>query len=103
MKAIKKILKRLTLREIKTALKTMHGWRYLPRQKVICVEYKMKDFMTVVRAIQKIARLAQKANHHPDLFLTRYRHLKILCTTHESGGVTKKDIDLAKSIKTINQ
>ncbi len=92
---------RLTARGITTRLKSLHGWHYLPKKKAITVEYKMKDFMAVVRAIQKIAKLAEKANHHPDLHLTRYRCLKILLTTHEAGGVTERDFRLAAQIKNI--
>lgn len=95
---MKTIPKRLTRREITARLKSLPGWRYLTDRKAISVENKMKDFMTVIRAIQKIAKLAEKANHHPDLHLTRYKHLKVLLTTHEAGGVTERDFNLAKRI-----
>ena len=98
MTTIKTIPKRLTVREITNGLKSLSGWNYLPKKKAISVDCKMKDFMAVIRAIQKIAKWAEKANHHPDLYLTRYRYLKILPSTHEAGGVTEKDFSLAKRI-----
>jgi 4a-hydroxytetrahydrobiopterin dehydratase len=58
----------------------------------------MRDFKTVIRVIQKIAKLAEKADHHPDLYLTRFKHLKILLTTHEARGVTEIDFRLARQI-----
>lgn len=90
--------KRLTMREITIGLKSLHGWHYSSKQKAISVDCKMKDFMAVIRAIQKIAKFAEKAKHHPDLHLTSYRHLKILLSTHEASGVTEKDFSFARRI-----
>lgn len=98
MASIKTIPERLTMREITISLKSLRGWRYLPKQKAISIKSKMKNFMAVIRAIQKIAKLAEKADHHPDLYLTHYKHLKILLTTHEARGVTERDFSLAKQI-----
>jgi 4a-hydroxytetrahydrobiopterin dehydratase len=95
---MKTIPKRLTTLEIKIGLKSLNNWQYSPERRAITVECKMKDFKTVIRAIQKIAKLAEKAEHHPDLYLTRYKHLKILLTTHEARGVTERDFRLAKQI-----
>jgi 4a-hydroxytetrahydrobiopterin dehydratase len=98
MASIKTIPERLTAREITVGLKSLTGWRYLPKQKAISIESKMKDFMAVIHAIGKIAKLAEKVGHHPDLYLTRYKHLKILLTTHEARGVTERDFGLARQI-----
>jgi len=93
---MRKAPRRLTLREIKTGLKALPGWGYLPEQKALGIECKLKDFKTAIRVIQQIAKLAEKANHHPHLYLTRYRYLQVTLSTHESGGVTLKDFRLAK-------
>lgn len=82
-------------------LKSLNSWRYSTKWKVITVERKMKDFKSAVQAIQKIAKLAEKANHHPDIHLTRYKRLKILLTTHEAGGVTERDLRMARQINLI--
>lgn len=92
------VLERLTPLEIKTSLKSLHGWRYSAKDKAIIAECKLKDFKTVIRTIQKIAALAEKADHHPDLHLTRYKHLKIVLTTHDAKGVTGRDFRLAGQI-----
>ncbi len=91
----------LTSAEIKMGLKSLNSWRYSTKWKVITVERKMKDFKSAVQAIQKIAKLAEKANHHPDIHLTRYKRLKILLTTHEAGGVTERDLRMARQINLI--
>ena len=54
--------------------------------------------MAAVRLINKIARMAEKMDHHPDLHLTHYKRLKIVLTTHEKGGVTGRDVRLATKI-----
>ncbi len=95
----KPVPQRLSLREITSGLKSLPGWYYLPKEKAITVECKMKDFMSVVSAIQKIAKIAEKANHHPDLHLTGYRNLKMTLSTHEAKGVTLKDLRLAKQTR----
>ena len=99
MAKIKKTSKNLTPGEIKEGLKALPGWHYFSDVKTISAEYETKNFMAAVKAIKKIARLAEKDGHHPDLHLTRYRHLKIALSTHEAGGVTEKDFHLARQIK----
>jgi 4a-hydroxytetrahydrobiopterin dehydratase len=79
-------------------LRSLPGWKYLAASKSICTEIRCKDFMAAIRLIRKIAKLAERADHHPDLHLTRYRRLKVVLTTHDAGGVTAKDLTLAKSI-----
>ncbi len=66
--------------------------------RAIQTEIICKDFMAAVRLINKIAKLAEKMDHHPDLHLTGYRKLKIVLTTHEAGGVTQREFKLAKKI-----
>ena len=83
---------------IKKSLKNLPKWGFDKRKKAIVTEVWCKDFMMAVRLIGKIARLAERMDHHPDLHLTRYRHLKIVLTTHSAGGVTRKDITLANKI-----
>ena len=61
----------------------------------------MKNFMAAVHFIQKIAKIAEAANHHPDLFLTGYRKLKIKLSTHKIGRLSKKDYFLASRIHDI--
>ena len=57
-----------------------------------------KDFMSAVRLIGRIARLAERVGHHPDLHLTGYRRLRIALTTHSAGKVTAKDLSMASKI-----
>ena len=79
-------------------MKIPPGWTYNKKSRSIGATFKCKDFMAAVRLIGKIARLAEKMDHHPDLHLTRYRRLRVVLTTHSRGGVTSKDLALAAKI-----
>ena len=79
-------------------LKKLLGWAYNKKTRSISVTFLCKDFLGVVRLIGKIARLAEKADHHPNLHLTRYRRLKVVLSTHSEGKVTAKDLALAGKI-----
>ena len=58
----------------------------------------MKDFAQAVQFIRVVARAADEGNHHPDIHLTSYRRLTIVCSTHSLGGLSRKDFILAARI-----
>lgn len=66
--------------------------------KVLRKTLKLADFMSVVRAIQRIADIAEAEDHHPDLHLTNYRKLVIDISTHAVGGLTENDFILAAKL-----
>ncbi len=49
-------------------------------------------------AIDLVAAEADRRDHHPDVCVTRYRHVTFRLTTHSEGGVTQRDLDLARRI-----
>jgi len=51
--------------------------------------------------VEKIWELSEKNDHHPDILLT-YSGIKITLFTHDTSGITQKDIDLARSIENID-
>ena len=66
--------------------------------KCISRQYVMKDFVAVVRLIDRIAVVAESEDHHPDLHLTGYRKLQIELATHSIGGLSENDFILAAKI-----
>ena len=56
--------------------------------------YELPDFPTAIRAVDEIALVAEEMNHHPDIDI-RWRRLDLALTTHDAGGVTQLDIELA--------
>ena len=76
----------------------MVNWQKTVDGKSIFREYVMKDFVSAVGLINKIAELAEAADHHPDIHLTGYKRLRIELSTHSVGKVTEKDFNLAEKI-----
>lgn len=63
-------------------------------------EFVFKDFVEAIGFIVKAGLLAEKADHHPELW-NSYNKVKVQLTTHSSGGLTEKDFDLALKIEQI--
>ena len=84
--------------EAVTLLQKIPGWTLTPDKKAITLSLKMNDFLAGVDLIKRIAEIAEKADHHPDIHLTGYRTLKIDLSTHDAGGLTPKDFSLASQI-----
>lgn len=66
----------------------------------ICRVYALGDWKTVMDAVRAIDPLAEAADHHPDL-LVGYGRLEVRLTTHDAGGVTEKDFQLAAQIERV--
>ena len=56
-----------------------------------------KDFVTAMAFVDKVAEAAEAAQHHPDI-LIRYNKVTISVNTHDAGGITQKDFDLAAEL-----
>ena len=61
-------------------------------------ELELGGFTACIDMVNRIAALAEEANHHPDLLVHSYRRLRITLSTHSEGGVTASDVDLARRI-----
>ena len=64
-------------------------------------EFIFKDFVSAFGFMTSVAILAEKANHHPEWFNV-YNRVNIELTTHEAGGITQKDFDLAAKIENLD-
>ena len=65
---------------------------------MITKTYQFKTFMSGIEFVVAVAKAADAADHHPDLDI---RYTKIVCSlsTHSAGGITQKDLDLAKQME----
>jgi 4a-hydroxytetrahydrobiopterin dehydratase len=88
----------LTEKEIKEKLKDLEGWHLKGNE--IAKTYTHKDFVDAMAFVNKVAILAEKADHHPDI-LVKYNKVTLSLSTHSQGGVTDNDINLAKNIDKI--
>ena len=63
-------------------------------------EFRFKDFVEAFGFMTKVALVAEAMNHHPEWFNV-YDRVVVDLTTHEAGGLTRKDLDLAREIEEI--
>jgi 4a-hydroxytetrahydrobiopterin dehydratase len=59
--------------------------------------YVFKNFREAMAFVNRVAELAEEARHHPDITI-RYNRVQLLLTTHEAGGITERDIALARKL-----
>ena len=86
----------LSKSEINKNLKSLNSnWRLVDNK--IQREFIFKDFLSAFNFIKELADLAEILNHHPDIF-NSYNKVIISLTTHDLGGVSKKDFKLAMEI-----
>jgi 4a-hydroxytetrahydrobiopterin dehydratase len=85
----------LTSQETAEALRSLPGWQSAGGE--IQRTFEFPDFKTAIAFVNRVAEAAEAANHHPDIDM-RYNKVKISLSTHDEGGVTQKDIDLARTI-----
>lgn len=81
--------------EIRAFLESRPGWEV--RDGTISKTYVLADFASAIGFVASVGVVAERAFHHPDIDL-RYRRVTISLTTHDEGGLTRKDTDLAARI-----
>jgi len=91
---------KLSGKEREEALGRLNGWVYDEAADAISHEFKFKDFSEAFAFMTRVALLAQSADHHPE-WSNVYNKVTITLTTHDAGGLTARDIDLAKGIDKI--
>jgi 4a-hydroxytetrahydrobiopterin dehydratase len=77
-------------------LKNLKGWKLVGKE--IRKEFKHAGFVEAMGFVTSVALLAEKANHHPDIDI-RWNVVTITLVTHSDGGVTEKDMALAREIE----
>ena len=80
-------------KQIKLHLQAVPNWS--KRAQTILRTFKFEGFLNGVEFVNRIAKKAQKMNHHPDIDI-RYDQVTLTLTTHDAGGITEKDFILAR-------
>jgi len=88
---------KLPIDELRSALKRLPDWRLVEGREAITRKYQFVDFDAAFAFMTRVALLAAKMDHHPEWFNV-YNKLEVTLTTHDAGGVTQKDIDLAMAM-----
>lgn len=84
--------------EIRTALEVLPGWEN--RGTEITREYRLDSFAGAIAFVVRLSYAAEAVDHHPDLDI-RYSRVRVTLSTHSEGGVTAKDLDLARTIERV--
>ena len=84
--------------ELRSALGTLAGWSV--QNGKLHREYKFPDFAHAFGFMATSAVLIEKMNHHPE-WSNVYNRVTIDLTTHDSGGITQNDVDLARVLEDI--
>ena len=82
--------------EIQRGLGTLPGWAR--RGDALTKTYTLPSFPAAITLVQRVADAAERAAHHPDIDI-RYTKVTFTLSTHSAGGVTKKDLELAREIE----
>ena len=88
----------LTEKDVRQRLSELPGWSY--GNNSIERLFEFKDFAAAMKFVNKVAEAAEQANHHPDIDI-RYNKVRMSLTSHDSGGVTARDLRMAKQISDI--
>lgn len=82
----------LSQEQIEENLAGMNGWRLVEGE--IQKTYEHENFVNAIAFVNRVADIAEAANHHPDI-LIQWNRVTLTISTHSEGGLTRKDFDLA--------
>jgi 4a-hydroxytetrahydrobiopterin dehydratase len=89
---------RLTDSEIQGLLQEVPGWTL--QASTLTQTFKFKDFLEAMAFVNRLVEPSEAAGHHPDISIS-YNTVAIALTTHDAGGLTQRDFDLAKTVSQI--
>jgi 4a-hydroxytetrahydrobiopterin dehydratase len=93
-------MKKLSIKERSEKLKKLTGWKLVKGRSAITKKYKFKNFQLAFAWMTEIALYAEKIDHHPEWFNV-YNNVDVILSTHDAGGVTDLDFDMAGKMNTI--
>src|SRR6266566_8742870 len=91
---------RLSAEARKSALQGLSGWSEAPGREAIAKTFTFKDFNEAFGFMSRVALVAEKRDHHPE-WKNVYRTVEVVLATHDAGGVTALDIELAQAMNPI--
>ena len=76
-------------------------WKVVDEKKLV-KKFSFEDFKEALVFVNKVAVLAEEMQHHPDIHIVSYNTVILELSTHETGGLSDKDYDLAEKIETLS-
>ena len=88
---------KLQIEELKAALKRLPDWKLAEKREAITRKFQFVDFDAAFAFMTRAALKAAEMDHHPE-WLNVYNKVEVTLATHDAGGVTAKDIELATAM-----
>ena len=92
------MIEQLNEDERAAALDALDEWDYDEARDALTRQFVFADFVTAFGFMTRVALLAEKADHHPE-WSNVYNRVDILLTTHDAGGLSARDVAMAKAIE----
>lgn len=86
---------RLSEQEIEARLA---GSKWTREGEEIVREYKLEDFASAIAFVNRVADVAEEANHHPDILVHGWNKVRLSLINHSAGGLTEADFELAGKV-----
>jgi 4a-hydroxytetrahydrobiopterin dehydratase len=94
------MVEKLSAEARKSALKGLSGWQEAAGRDAIARTFTFKDFSEAFGFMARAALVAEKSDHHPE-WRNVYKTVEVVLSTHDAGGVTARDIELARAMNAI--
>ena len=91
------MVERLTGAARQGALHRLHGWSEVEDRDAIRKSFHFSNFSEAWGFLSRIALVAEKMDHHPEIFNV-YNRVEIVLSTHDAGGLSERDVHLAQVI-----
>jgi len=83
--------------DIEQRLAGLAGWELLGGASIER-EWKLADFADAIAFVNRVAAVAEQANHHPDILVHGWNKVRLTLSTHSEGGLTEADFQLAEQV-----
>ena len=90
-------MKKLSKIEVTNKLKRLSGWKLVKGRNAITKTFRFKNFTEAFGWMTSMALYAEKKDHHPEWFNV-YNTVEVILSTHDAGGVTNLDLDMAREM-----
>ena len=85
-------------KEVQEKMKKIPEWEF--NETSISKIFEFDEYLSAIEFVNSVAEIAEEAYHHPDI-LINYTNVKLTLSTHEVGGITDKDFEVAERIDSL--
>lgn len=86
--------------ELESLLKKLPEWDHEEEEKSIVRVFEFDEFMEGIDFVDAVAEISEESEHHPDIDI-RWVNITVRLTTHDAGGLTDSDFEVARKIDTL--